>query len=450
MRVTGSGLRFGAALAAALFLGCATLQAAPLPADGQAGPFSIAPPGTLQLFPELKLPGQNGVAEEQRVSLKTAIAALARGDFDNATKMFQALHNAFPNAVAPYIGLAEVKARKGQFDAADALIGSGIAALPNSAELYRARARLYAGKGLEEGAIKAYEKAITLQPDNEPGRLEFADYLAQRSSDPGKALPIYQSAIARAPENGAAYYGLGFALSRLKRNTDAIAALDKAQKLAPHNPLPALAEAKLYLQQNDSTKAMAAFDRALRIRPDFVEARIGRAGLMLSLGRYRNALKDYDAALTAAPKSLDALLGKGMAHQALGQDGDAIATYRKVIAIAPNSPLALNNLAWLSAGKKADLDEALTWATRATTLAPKQADFRDTLGWVRYQRGELKEAEAAFKQAIALRPSAGSYTHLGMVYGDIGEKTEAAASFQKALKLNPKYKPAQQKLQALN
>ena len=56
--------------------------------------------------------------------------------------------------------------------------------------------------------------------------------------------------------------------------------------------------------------------------------------------------------------------------------------YEMSIKTDPNNPLALNNLAYLMTQTNGDLDQALTYATRAKQRLPDHAEVNDTLGWI--------------------------------------------------------------------
>lgn len=70
-------------------------------------------------------------------------------------------------------------------------------------------------------------------------------------------------------------------------------------------------------------------------------------------------------------------------------------TYEKLSAVVaeyPECPLHLNNLAWLSARCRRQLDKALDLATRATKLAPSTPNYLDTLAEVHFQLGDRESA----------------------------------------------------------
>lgn len=61
-----------------------------------------------------------------------------------------------------------------------------------------------------------------------------------------------------------------------------------------------------------------------------------------------------------------------------------------------------------AASQQNRLDEALTLYRKALGLRPSWADGWWSLGTIRYDRNEYKEAAVAFRQVIALQPGKGS------------------------------------------
>jgi tetratricopeptide (TPR) repeat protein len=70
----------------------------------------------------------------------------------------------------------------------------------------------------------------------------------------------------------------------------------------------------------------------------------------------------------------------------------------------PRSASAHNELAWLGARCRRQLDKALAHAQKAVELAPEEAGYVDTLAEVYFQRGDKDKAITWIKKSIALDP----------------------------------------------
>ncbi len=74
----------------------------------------------------------------------------------------------------------------------------------------------------------------------------------------------------------------------------------------------------------------------------------------------------------------------------------------RLLAQDPESVQHLNSAAWLRALREEDLDVALTHAEKALAGAPGDPSVMNTLGWVRFVRGETFEGLALLQKAVAL------------------------------------------------
>lgn len=136
-----------------------------------------------------------------------------------------------------------------------------------------------------------------------------------------------------------------------------------------------------------------------------------RAMGLAKAGKFDEACTTAAAALASWPANLDMAIGLVPLLDGAGRKKEAEAIYlqtQKNQATAlkqyPDSPLLLNQMAWLAACCKRDLDRATTWAKRAVELAPLTPAYLDTLAEVLFQQGKQAEAIAAQKKAIALDP----------------------------------------------
>src|SRR5262249_13955414 len=76
----------------------------------------------------------------------------------------------------------------------------------------------------------------------------------------------------------------------------------------------------------------------------------------------------------------------------------------KLVKDHPKSAFAHNQIAWLAATCRRDLEKGLASARKAVELAPDNAGHHDTLAEVLFQSGKTKEAIEAQKKAMKLDP----------------------------------------------
>ena len=77
-------------------------------------------------------------------------------------------------------------------------------------------------------------------------------------------------------------------------------------------------------------------------------------------------------------------------------------------------------------------------ARRATSIVSDNGNLQDTLGWILYRQGRLKEALEVLGDASELAPEAAViWYHKGVVLAENGRQSEARTAIEKALSLEP-------------
>lgn len=128
-------------------------------------------------------------------------------------------------------------------------------------------------------------------------------------------------------------------------------------------------------------------------------------------GQVEQALAQARMALAITPGNIDLVIkvvpllekanARRQAEALYAESADRLA---KLIGDYPESVSLRNSFAWLSAGCKRRLDEALTHAKRAVELRPDDPSIRDTLAEVHFRRGEVAQAIAHMEQCQRLAP----------------------------------------------
>jgi tetratricopeptide (TPR) repeat protein len=304
--------------------------------------------------------------------------------------------------------------RAGRLDDAAANLDALIAAYPDDAEALDVSGLVALGRGQVPEAIARISRAAQLQ---ETARFQG---------------------------------NLGVALSHAGRHHDALAAYRRALELRPDYPEAHNNIGLTLTKLGQPETAEAAFRAATAFRPDFAEAFANLGDCLQSLGRLRDAVGAYERAL-ALPRS-----ALGQALRRLGRAREALAAYRADAAQRPGDAEALNNLAAgladaHNAGEGADappserawrrrarLEEAHGYCSRAIALRPDFQEAHSNLGNILRWLDRPQEAEAALRRAIALRPSdAGAYNNLGLVLQEMDRHDEARAVLDLAIGLDP-------------
>ncbi|MCF8205773.1 MAG: retroviral-like aspartic protease family protein [Methylotenera sp.] len=231
----------------------------------------------------------------------------------------------------------------------------------------------------------------------------------------------------------------------------ALADLDRAIELAPNAAANRLARARVLLDRRQRDKAAPDLDEALRLQPSLHEARALRVGLRLRADDKAGAQADLQVLDEALPASshlreimADQYTALAMVPQALRQWEMWVASHGSDAHLAQ----VLNGRCWLRARLKLDLPLALEDCRRAVRLDGQEASYRDSLGWVYLQSGDLAAAVKAFDDALALRPVAFSHYGRALARQRQGDAAAARRDLAAARELRPEI-DAQARLEGL-
>ena len=154
-------------------------------------------------------------------------------------------------------------------------------------------------------------------------------------------------------------------------------------------------------------------------------------------GEYDASLKVLNAALKAYQDSTDLRYSRAMVAEKLGNLDQLEKDLNHIISLEPDNATALNALGYTLADRTSRLDEALVLIEKALQLAPKDPAILDSLGWVYFRMGKLKQALSLLEQAFALFPDAEVAAHLGEVLWALEDRAQAKAIWSKALNKTP-------------
>lgn len=361
------------------------------------------------------------------------LKALSLGDLGAAETAFREVLSVFPRQSAAMLGLAEVAFKRQQVDAAGEWIGKALEADPQDPHAYASSGRFWALKGQVAKAQGAFRRAADLDPQAFRPRMDLADLLLS-TGNPKDALKYYLEAVSLQPAHAGARYGLGMAHLQLGRLSEAKSELERCTQIEPRNPLGWLGMARVLGAQGSHDQALAAVDKALALQPGLVDALVVKADLLVVTRRKGQALVVLEQAVALAPKRTSLLLQLAMLQHSEGVVDKAETTYRKIIELSPSHPVAYNNLADLLGVRSDRQAEALRLAQRAVDLAPKDANFLDTKGWIQRSTGDLRGAQKTLEAAHAMSKDDGDILyHLAVVNVDLGFKQQARLLLEKAL-----------------
>jgi tetratricopeptide (TPR) repeat protein len=184
-------------------------------------------------------------------------------------------------------------------------------------------------------ALKAFEQASTLQPDNEQAAVGQYISLVQlkRVNDGAKVLDNWVAAKADDPQR---WLCKGMAEAETDRPEAALKSFEKLTELQPNEGGNWVGKGEMLVALKRDDEALKAFDRAISLNPKHEGAWNDRGGVLLRLGKYDEAIQSYDKSINLAPRWEDSFYHRACAYAGKGDKTNALADLKKAIELQPS------------------------------------------------------------------------------------------------------------------
>lgn len=164
---------------------------------------------------------------------------------------------------------------------------------------------------------------------------------------------------------------------------------------------------------------------------------LAEAQLLREVNAHDEVFDLLDKNLRRIPDHPDLLYDRALTADKLGKFDIVEKDLRKLIELRPDNAHAYNALGYSLAERGLRLPEALALIKKAVELAPDDPYIMDSLGWVYYRMGKLKEGLNYLNLAFSSRPDPEIAAHLGEVLWVKGAKEDAEKIWRSALEANP-------------
>jgi len=327
--------------------------------------------------------------------------------------------------------------QKASVDQAASLLGGYLKKYPAAREARLAHARLLVAQKRFDEARAEFQKLMTGVPDSTD--MAFAVALLSMQLKDYDAAEKYLKSLIASPyrdKDGVRLY-LGQVAEERKNLPEALrwygevgegeqyvqAQIRYAQVLARQGKLN---EARAHLQQ------AAAKNSQQRVQLILAEAQ-----LLRDANQPKAAFDLVGQALDRVPNNPELLYDYAMLAEKIERVDILEASLRKLIEIRPEHAHAYNALGYSLADRNQRLPEARELIEKALQLAPDDSFIIDSMGWVLYRMGNLKDSVGYLRRAFAGRPDAEIAAHLGEVLWALGERAEAERVWGDAARESP-------------
>ncbi|MBI5385657.1 MAG: tetratricopeptide repeat protein [Verrucomicrobia bacterium] len=298
-------------------------------------------------------------------------------------------------------------------------------------------------------------KLQQLYPDMPNVRERLLD-LYLRDRDKKGAAEQLEGLIRENPTNPQAYYLLGILAFEEKRFKEAADSFHKTLLLNPDFE-PAyyeLAVCEMNLDRPKEALATLAKGRE-KFKETFLSEYLSALALMRQKD-YTNAVQRLTTAEVIAVATDTNRLTHifyfqiGSACERAGRWHESEKHLLKCLKLSPDFDEALNYLGYMYAERGTNLVQAREMIEKALQHEPDNAAYLDSLGWVRFKQGQMREALRLIERAIKLNkePDATLYDHQGDILVELKEPEKAREAYKAALgvEANPE---VQKKLERL-
>ena len=289
-------------------------------------------------------------------------------------------------------------------------------------------------------ALSEVDRALDLDPDNRAMYLCFrADVLLKLDRFEG-AIKAAEAVLTMEPEHWHSLLQIIPALAALGRPQDAEARATELVRLAPDNPRALVAASSFYYSQDRLDDALKLVDMALDTDPNDLQAHRLRGHVLFDLADYRSASDAFREVISRAPSSVSSHCRLSDALVSIGNYEEAIDIANRLIELEPDHYHAylVHAEALIKLGRNADavsvLDRLLeTEDHRTLLLAATEAR----------QIGDYESAKRYLDRVAELQPNdLGLWSERTRLQIADGDFDSAAASAAKIQTLSPRKLPA--------
>ncbi len=290
--------------------------------------------------------------------------------------------------------------------------------------------------------VRHYKERI----DDTPPEIAQAEDSIQKN-DFTAAEILLKKALDKDPNNYQAWFDLGFALNRLGRSDESIAAYRKSVA-AKADVFESNLNLGLMLARANNPEAEQFLRAATGLKPTaHIEEGQARAWLalahLLESKKPDEALQAYRKASELTPKNPEPHLSAGLLHERQKEFSDAEAEYKQVLALDPHSTdprtteaaIGLTNI-YMKSGRLGDADPLLR------KLAGERADdagIHLQLGRVLAAEGKKDDAIAEIQAGVKLAPGdAEAQRDLADLYAGAGKNDLAETAYRALVATQPK------------
>jgi len=388
--------------------------------------------------------------DSPKVSEKLLIAgvdlALENFDFATAHKYADRVLAADPSSGDARAQLARVLTAEGNAVAAIAIAQEAAALDPESQRFAYADTLLRLDRVDEARQELESLRADATARDEADLRLGKIAYQAGDMTEAGRR---FGSLMSSPTEAGEAFFYLSSIAEREGRTDLALEGYSKLAEAGAGLIVRGRA-AKILLKRDDREGAFRVLDEyAAKERSEALDVEFAKAALLEDAGKVDEALALLKLALERYPDHPGVRYQIALIQDKAGRDRESTRSFESLLRDRPEDASLLNALGYSLADRGEKLPRAETMIRKALEASPDNPAFLDSLGWVRFRRGDVPGAIPHLERAYRIFPDPEIASHWGEALWVSGKQAEARALWARSLARAPDSKPLRATIERL-
>jgi tetratricopeptide (TPR) repeat protein len=188
-------------------------------------------------------------------------------DYQTAEKMFISIQTTYPDAGALNYNLALAQFSAKHYESCEKTLLSSIGYGHGTPDAYALLGWTYGKENQSEEMLKAFEKAINMDPSNQAHFIDLGEALVEKKNY-GTALAVAKEAVKRFSTSSQAYRLKGSVELKMYLLTEALKSYTTATELDPNNPRAAMGLALTQWNMDRTDDAAKSFEEGVRKFPD--------------------------------------------------------------------------------------------------------------------------------------------------------------------------------------
>jgi tetratricopeptide (TPR) repeat protein len=208
--------------------------------------------------------------------------------------------------------------------------------------------------------------------------------------------------------------------------------------------------ARLLLKKDDRNAAFRLLDDyAAKERAEALDVEFAKAALLDDFGKHTDAIALLQLALERYPDHPGVRYQIALIQDKAGLTRESVRSFESLLKDRPEDASLLNALGYSLADRSQKLPRAESLIRKALEASPDNPAFLDSLGWVRFRRGDVPGAMPYLEKAYRIFPDPEIASHWGELLWVSGKQAEARALWARSLARAPDSKPLKATIERL-